>query len=353
VGPIRKPSVDEDRLRLLVESRGKRSIDNMKRTKILGLCLVAVFAMSALVAASASAGTPPEFKVCGKATKVGKLYVGKYTEKTCAKEASGAEIKEGKKNKYERLEYKLAKKLGFKAKNKGNPHNNIVNPLDEPGKIEGTTECTKEAVVGTVTGPKTETWKTIYTHCEAEKAPCNTKGAKTGEIKTEELEATLVFLNKAKTEPGLRVKGKGKEGELAQYECDSGGLDVNVYGEVLAKVKGNTNTANKKTTTEVKEGPLAMQSNLFLEESNTEAEGKQYFVWGYAYKACIKEELEKGVPLATAEAACVGKAGGFWKAYPNVPITLISKITGLKEAEAPATQNGVTETTGEAFLIET
>lgn len=326
----------------------------MTRMRVLGLCLVAVFAVSAVAVANAFA-EPPEYKVCVKAEKSGKLYIGKYTDSKCSKAASEAEIKEGKKNKYERASWEKAKKKGFKGKNKGAPHNNIVNPVTgegKPAKIEGTTTCTKEAVVGEVTGPKTEKWKTTYTHCEAEESECNTSGAKNGEIKTEELEGTLVFLNKTKTEVGPRVKGLGKGGELAQYECLGGTLKVEVYGEVLAKVTGNINITNNKTSTSVAEGPLAMQSNLFPEETNTESEGKQYYEWGFAYEACIKEEVEKGKTLAEAEGICFVKSGP-WKAYPNKPVSLISKISGVKTATAPATQNGVTESTGEKFLIET
>lgn len=330
----------------------------MKRMRIVGLCLVAVFALSALIVSSASAAAP-EFKICGKAAKSGKLYTGHYTDKACSKHATEAEEKEGKKNKYERVEWTKAKKKTYKAKNKGTPHNNIVNPFgekdggeSEPAKIEGTTECTKESVVGEVTGPKTEKWHTVYTSCKAEETPCNTKGAKAGEIKTEELEAELVFLNSAKTEVGLRVKGKGKEGLLAQYECIGGTLNVLVTGEVLAKTSGNINTANKKTTQVVKEGPLHMQSNLFIEGTNSEAEGKGYFEWGFEYEECVKSEVEKGHSLAEAEGICFGKIGP-WKAYPNKPLSLISTVSGVKNAKAPAVQNGETEATGEAFLIET
>ena len=68
------------------------------RLKIMGLCLVAVFAMTALVSASASAAEPA-FYECHKLTA--KPYTGKYTDKKCTKEATAKEQAEGKKNKYE------------------------------------------------------------------------------------------------------------------------------------------------------------------------------------------------------------------------------------------------------------
>ncbi len=63
----------------------------MKRIRLVGLCLVAVFALSAVVVASASASSAtPEFFKCVKAAKVGKTYIGKYTSKECT-EASKVE----------------------------------------------------------------------------------------------------------------------------------------------------------------------------------------------------------------------------------------------------------------------
>ena len=70
----------------------------MKRFKVIGLCLVAVFALSAVMASGASAG---QFGKCNKLKA--KPYTGKYIGKYCEpKEAATAkEIEEGKKNKYE------------------------------------------------------------------------------------------------------------------------------------------------------------------------------------------------------------------------------------------------------------
>jgi hypothetical protein len=330
----------------------------MKRIRIVGLCLVAVFALSALVASSASAALP-EFKVCGKAAKAGKpaKYLGKYTNKECSKEASPAEITEGKKNKYEREEWTKAKKTTFKGKNvDGTPHNNIVDPFGvnsvkgEPAQVKGTTTCTSEKVTGKVTGPKTETWSTEYKGCEALSTPCNTKGDKPGVIKTEVLEGTLVYINVAGKVPGLRVKGLGAGGLLAQYECLSGGLNVLVHGEIIAKPQGNTNSANKHVKTVAEEGPLKMQSNMYENEAFTEAQGKEYFEWGFELEACLKGEAPfPPVPPAKTVAECevfIGPA-------PAAPATsLISTVSGAQNATAPAVQNGTSESTGEAFLIE-
>lgn len=319
----------------------------MKPFKVFGLCLVAVFALGALGASGASAS--PEYQVCVKAAKIGNSFTGKYDDKLC----SSADPKgEGQ---YERAEWNKGKKASFKGKNVGTPKNIIVNPVETPAKTEGVTECTQEKLAGEVTGPKTTKWKTFYKKCKGNGVPCNTKGQGNETIVTDELEATLVNLSKEGAETqrvGMRVKGLGPGGRLAEYECPLTKIDVSVYGEVLAEVKGNLNTANKSTQIALHPGPLNLQSDLYEEESNTEAEGKGYFVWGFGFEACLKEELEKGHSFAEAEAICFGKLGP-WPGYPAKPISLISVVEGAINAKAPSVQNGVTEEKGEAFLIGT
>lgn len=319
----------------------------MKRLTIVGVCLAAVFALTAVMASSAFASGGPEYMICAKANPKG---TGHWKNKTCSEEeASG-------KGGYERVSWEKAKKKTYKGKNIGTPKNYIVDPLETPAGKAGVTECTKEKVEGEVTSATTQKWHTVYTKCLGNGVACNTKGAKAGEIKTEELEAELAYLNKEHTKVGLRVKGPhSAHGLLAQYECPKEEANIEVYGEVFAEVTGNLNSANKKTKTVAAEGTDGMQSVLYPEAKHSEAQGKQYFEWGYAFKKCVTEEVEKGVPLETAEGICVVKAGGFWESYPEVPVTLISVVTkgGKPYAEAPATQNGTTESSGEAFLIAT
>ena len=68
----------------------------MKRIKIVGLCLIALFAFSAVAAASAFAEGRPEYKLCAKVAKVEGKYNGSYSDKGCTTEATGG--------KYEREE---------------------------------------------------------------------------------------------------------------------------------------------------------------------------------------------------------------------------------------------------------
>jgi hypothetical protein len=57
----------------------------MKRIKIVGLCLVAVFALTAVMASGAQAG---QWGTCVKAAKNGKVYTGNYTDKLCSTKAA-------------------------------------------------------------------------------------------------------------------------------------------------------------------------------------------------------------------------------------------------------------------------
>ncbi len=70
-----------------------------QRLRVVGLCLVVVFALSAVVmAGSAQAG---QMGSCEKATKVLKKYTGEYTDKLCTTKATVAEITAGSSNRYQ------------------------------------------------------------------------------------------------------------------------------------------------------------------------------------------------------------------------------------------------------------
>jgi len=320
----------------------------MKRIKVVGLCLGALFVLFAMSVANASAALP-EYKVCGKDTDSGKKETGKFSDKLC----SVAEPKgEGQ---YERLPEGSAKKFAFTGSNEGTPKNYIVNPFGknkikgEPGQKEGVTECTKEDVdAGAVTGPKTTTWETEYSSCEGNKSPANSKGKKAGVIVTDKLEATLVYLNKAKTEPGIQVKGLGPSGRLAQYEIPGLKTNVEVFGEVLVKQTENVNIANKKPKVTAAEGLNALQKNLYVEESNTSEEGKEYFEEYEIFLLCESG----GAPFPPGKHTHAECEGFGLKYLEPAPVSLISIVTGPIPGNAPATQNGVSNTKGEAFLIE-
>src|SRR5882757_9411803 len=120
----------------------------MKRIRILGLCLVASFAMAAVASTTASAALP-EFYECAKL--VTKPYKGKFTDKKCTKEATAKEQEEGKLNKYE-LQPGIKKGKVFKGKGgKATLHTPAVGGIVTCGafKDEGklTTPSTQDKVV--------------------------------------------------------------------------------------------------------------------------------------------------------------------------------------------------------------
>ncbi len=226
------------------------------------------------------------------------------------------------------------------------PHNNLVDPFGvnslpgEPGQIEGTIECKKEKVAGSVTGPKTTEWQAEYTGCKSSTGKCNTFSRPPGHIETEKLTSELVFLNAAKTVAVIEVEGNGpvggkfsNDGLLAQYECGPSGpphMNVDVYGGILAPVTGDIEEAQKTTTYTAAEGPLHLQAFTYVE----------------AYEP-------KGNPGTNEEAA-----KGWWEAeeasLPNVftkPVMLESDATGAISSDVPCTQNGVTADKGEAMGI--
>lgn len=324
----------------------------MKRFKVVGLCLVAVFALCAVMVGSASAASP-EYFTC---TKAPVKNTGNYSGKECKESEKVAGT-----GKYERTEWNKGKKVSFKGKNEGNPHNNIVNPfgpekkVGEPGQIEGTTTCEKEKVAGNVTGPKETKWKTEYKKCEALKTKCNTATFKEGTIVTEELESTLVWLDSGKTKAGIRVKGLGPGGRLAQYECLNKGLQVNVYGEILAEVQGNVGAAVKATKDVAAEGPLKLQGTggTYVEESpfgaSSEQAAKGWWEYQEGQLAC-QAGKEPFPPGTHSEAECEVFLGGP-NPVPVKPIMLESIVSGLQEGDAPGIQNGTSNVKGEAMGI--
>jgi len=124
---------------------------DMKRIRTVGLCLVAVFACSALAASSAMAG---EYGKCVAVAKVGELYHGKWIDKACeVKKASEQEVAEGgKKNKYE---WVSAAGTKFKSTSK-------LGTLSSAG---GSITCRSSTAEGQVTGWQTGTETVLFKEC--------------------------------------------------------------------------------------------------------------------------------------------------------------------------------------------
>jgi hypothetical protein len=205
------------------------------RLKIMGLCLVAVFAMAAVVSASASAAEPA-FYECHKQTT--KPYTGKFTDKACSKAASPEEIAAGKKNKYELQEGIGAKGKAFKGKGgKATLHTPAVG---------GIVECKSFKDEGHINTPTTEN-KVIstFTACTSLAKKCTSPAAKAGSIVTKNLAGELGYINKAKKEVGVLLKPETGT-VLAEFNCE--GLEIVTTGSVIGTQTGDINVFSKSST---------------------------------------------------------------------------------------------------------
>jgi hypothetical protein len=192
----------------------------MKRIKIVGLCLVAVFAFSAVAAASASASERPEYKKCGKAPKVGKTYpTGEFSNKECTTAAPGGKY---------RLE-EVPAKTAFTSKSK-------AATLTVAGKV---VKCKKDTDKGEILEQFSATVQITFEGCAIngnKKEPCGTEG----KIETKLLNVGLYFLNESNTESGVALNAE--EGPFAEFKCGTETVTIEGYliGSVKNSKKGET-----------------------------------------------------------------------------------------------------------------
>jgi hypothetical protein len=193
----------------------------MKRIRIVGLCLIAAFAFSAIAVASASAAGP-EFYECAK------VKGGKF-EKGCGKE--------GGKGGFERKAVKLPSKYT------GTNGTSVLTVFVPGIGIVGDTKCTKAKDAGAIISPtQTETTVT-FEKCESSGKKCTSVGEKTkGDIKTNTLLGTLVATEESKTGVGVTITAKSTENS-AEFECE--GLKIKTKGAVTGEDTGNTEKAAK------------------------------------------------------------------------------------------------------------
>src|ERR1700689_3038997 len=156
----------------------------MTRIRIMGLCLVAVFAMAAVAAASATAAEPAFYECAKVAAGTGKYAKGCKTETTG--KAAAYEIKEG-----------IGKGKEFKGTGK-------KATLHTPA-VGGEVTCTGFKDSGYVNTPTTED-KVVseFTGCTSLGKKCKSTGeTKAGVIKTQSLKGTLGYISAAKHEVGV------------------------------------------------------------------------------------------------------------------------------------------------------
>jgi hypothetical protein len=240
----------------------------MKRIKVVGLCLVAIFALSAVAASGASAAE------VGECIKQAKPYKGNFTEKSC-QTVSGT--KEGK--------YEFSP--GVK------PENSAFTAKTKTASLKGaagTIECKKSASVGTWTGSKSQEQTVTFESCEFKGevvGECHSAGKGPGIIETNKLDNTII----GEGEPEFQLNEKNepefvapKAGEVWERFRGPGGALTSVQAEyecasiVVIKTEGNldgvytpasVNVSSKKTEVEFGEGKGAQ--GLFSEASISKA----------------------------------------------------------------------------------
>jgi hypothetical protein len=169
----------------------------MKRIRIVGLCLIATFAIS-IVASSVASAAQPVF----------------YTKAVVGESAAGV--------------------VPFKG---------TLGAAFLEGKSGTKITCTGGTATGEVTGPTTtENNVTKFTGCETSGFKCNSAGAVEGEIVTAVLKGTLG--NVTATLPAVRLfpQVAGRGGELAAFACASGAVPVKVKGSVIGSLSGASGT---------------------------------------------------------------------------------------------------------------
>jgi len=97
--------------------------------------------------------------------------------------------------------------------------------------------CTGSEGEGKILGPRSTISSYVFTGCEAKSGtnsghPCESEGANTEEIKAEEIEADLVYVDQARHEVGMLLNPDG--GVYMDFEC--GGELVEASGPFLSPV---------------------------------------------------------------------------------------------------------------------
>jgi hypothetical protein len=214
---------------------------------MVGLCLVAVFALAAVTAASASAASPEWGKCEAQAG-------GKYEDSNCQTKAKG---KTGVKA-FEWHKGATLPNIPFTGESVGNggvlyqgnlycegPEGEVLigtpgHPLSrsqcaaKKGKFqEGGdifVECEKENATGEASGKaNVVNVHVTFKGCKLfGNSPCSSAGAASGEVKTNALKGKLGIIKKATKEVGVLLEPVTKHGPFANFDCGGGETPITV-----------------------------------------------------------------------------------------------------------------------------
>jgi hypothetical protein len=211
----------------------------MTRIKVLGLALVAVFAMAAISAAGASAGTAPVFFECAKSAKGAGHHLSKTCNDTYTESGGKYELKVG-----------VGKGKAFKSSG-GKATLHTINPegeVDIPVSCESFKGVGKDIAPNIVVGVKT-----TFSKCKAESAPC--ENVKKETIETTTLAGHLGWLSKAGKVVGTVLTNETTPGGLtAEFTCTVLGK-IRSTGAVIGVNGGNVGSINKVSSLTFTKGP--------------------------------------------------------------------------------------------------
>jgi hypothetical protein len=186
----------------------------MKRMRIMGLCLVAAFALSAIGAVSASA--LPEVGRCVEKVS----STSKYTDANCTKKAvkgNGThEFLKGAKSETEGVHFTSAGGEGVLETEAGTKV--VCQTQTATGKYDQDTGAIKEV----------ESVVARFNTCAipALGIACNSKGAAPEEIVTSSLHGPMGYIKKLAKSVGQELTPDVKKGAFAEFECGGGAAKV-------------------------------------------------------------------------------------------------------------------------------
>jgi hypothetical protein len=200
----------------------------MKRIKIMGLCLVAALALTAIGAGSASA--LPEVGRC-----VAKAGTGKYKDANCTLKA-GAKVEE---KQFEFLKGPEVGKTGFtSAGGEGvletvSGTKIVCKTQSASGKYKRLSTGTTKEVEGVIANFESCSIPALETPCQS--------GAESGKISTFSLKGPLGYISGEKTVTpvvGQDLTPTKAKGLFAEFKCLGGGITVKVKGKEGAAAEG-------------------------------------------------------------------------------------------------------------------
>jgi type 1 fimbria pilin len=208
----------------------------------MGLCLVAIFAMGALTAVSASAAEP-EWAECAKAPKVGKTTpTGEFSDKNCSLGVGGGK-------------YLLKSGIGKGKKFKGKGGVSILHNKGPFG--DNKVECQMSSDEGNIEAPNIEKEiKVTFKKCTGLGHPCTSAGAKSGEIKAGPYKGELGYIknNEEGKIVGVDLNNETTPGGvMAEFSCVV--VNVQVVGSAIGVQAGDINKVSKESEAIFAVGP--------------------------------------------------------------------------------------------------